>query len=307
MVFFDEWPEECKLPGRPLLNLHHCARRCTADTRRSHASRLSLTTVKSSLIDKFGPWTSAVGTGRVLPPLPEAALREALRHKVLHFLCSEGVLDTGLTERMLQWRHSGFSVHNRIRSKAADAKGRQRLARYMIRCPFALEKMRYDKKSAMMIYRSKLHATLKRNYQLMPALKWLRMLMNHIPDKYEHLVRYYGYYSNRSRGARRLVENGNDAAESIRIDEPPADNRRKANWARLIQKVYEVDPLKCTRCGATMRIIALIDDAGVIERILKHLSVWDPQPETRSPAGPDPPWPKGETIPLTYHPVPDIA
>jgi hypothetical protein len=34
-----------------------------------------------------------------------------------------------------------------------------------------------------------------------------------------------------------------------------------------------------------MRIIAVIDDAGVIERILKHLSVWDPQPETHSPAG----------------------
>ena len=30
-----------------------------------------------------------------------------------------------------------------------------------------------------------------------------------------------------------------------------------------------------------MRIIALIDDAGVIERILKHLSGWDPQPENR--------------------------
>ena len=89
-----------------------------------------------------------------------------------------------------------------------------------------------------------------------------------------------------------------------------ANAQRKASWARLIQKVYEVDPLKCTHCGATMRmiaLIALIDDVGVIERILKHLSVWDPQPETRSPAGPDPPWPKGETIPLTYHPVPDIA
>ena len=217
------------------------------------------------------------------------------------------MLDAGLAERMLNWRHSGFSVHNRVRSKAADAKGRQHLARYMIRCPFALEKMRYDKKSGMVIYRSRLHATLKRNYQLMPALKWLRMLMNHIPDKYEHLVRYHGYYSNRSRGARRLVDNSNDVAESIRIDEPPADNRRTANWARLIQKVYEIDPLKCTRCGATMRIIAVIDDAGVVERIRKHLSVWDPQPETRSPAGPDPPWPKGETIPLTYHPVPDIA
>lgn len=56
-----------------------------------------------------------------------------------------------------------------------------------------------------------------------------------------------------------------------------------------------------------MRIIAVIDDAGVVERIRKHLSVWDPQPETRSLAGPDPPWPKGETVPLSYHPVPDSA
>ena len=32
----------------------------------------------------------------------------------------------------------------------------------------------------------------------------------------------------------------------------------------------------------------------------RYLSVWDPQPESRSPAGPDPPWPKGGTIRLTY-------
>ena len=38
------------------------------------------------------------------------------------------------------------------------------------------------------------------------------------------------------------------------------DVRRKANWARLMQKVYEVDPLKCLNCGATLRIIALIYD-----------------------------------------------
>jgi hypothetical protein len=76
----------------------------------------------------------------------------------------------------------------------------------------------------------------------MPALKWLRLLMNHIPDKYEHLVRYYGYYSNRSRGARRLIENG-DEPESIRIDEQPTNTRRKANWARLTQKVVALGHL----------------------------------------------------------------
>jgi hypothetical protein len=139
--------------------------------------------------------------------------------------------------------------------------GRQRLARYMIRCPFVLEKMRYDAKSCTVIYHSKLHATLKRNYQLMPALKWLRLLLNHIPDKYEHLVRYYGYYSNRSRGARRLAERRDGPDVITIVDDSPVDTRRKASWVRLIQKVYAVDPLECAHCGDIMRIIALIDES----------------------------------------------
>jgi len=159
----------------------------------------------------------------------------------------------------------------------------------MIRCPFALEKMRYDDTSGTVIYRSKLDATLKRNYQLMPALKWLRLLMNHILDKYEHLIRYYADYSNRSRGARSLATEDQNPAVITIVDDSSFDRRRKASWARMIQKVYEVDPLECTHCGATIRNVARIDDAGVIERILKHLSGWDPQPETPSPTGPDPP------------------
>jgi len=66
----------------------------------------------------------------------------------------------------------------------------------------------------------------------MLALKWLRLLMNHIPDKYEHLVRYYGYYSNRSRGARRRAEHDDKTPTSMLIDDSPADDRRKANWVR---------------------------------------------------------------------------
>ena len=60
------------------------------------------------------------GTFRVLPPLPEKTLCEALRQKMLSVVCTEGVLAAELGDRMLQWRHSGFYVHNRIRSKAAD-------------------------------------------------------------------------------------------------------------------------------------------------------------------------------------------
>jgi hypothetical protein len=55
-----------------------------------------------------------------------------------------------------------------------------------------------------------------------------------------------------------------------------------------------------------MRIIALIDDAGVIERIINHFNACDPPPDTLTPADLDPPVPEGETLPLTHHPVPDI-
>jgi 5-methylcytosine-specific restriction endonuclease McrA len=96
-------------------------------------------------------------------------------------------------------------------------------------------------------------------------------------------------------------------AFTTRKREQTANTRRKASWARLIRKVFEIDPLKCSNCGATMRIIALIDDTDVVERILRHLKAWDPPPDTLTPAGPDPPLPASETLPLTYHPVPDIA
>ena len=39
----------------------------------------------------------------------------------------------------------------------------------------------------------------------------------------------------------------------------------------MIRKVYEADPLECPQCKGPMRVIALIEDLGVIRRILEHL------------------------------------
>jgi hypothetical protein len=149
------------------------------------------------------------------------------------------------------------------------------------------------------IYRSKLHATLKRNFQVMPGADWLELLCKHVPDRHEHLVRYYGRYSSRTRGAEQ---------ERPDMDEPDTETRNqarqaaKAAWAKLIRKVYEVDPLLCPKCGIQMRVIALIEDPAVIERILSWLGLWQPLPA----CGPSPPAGRA-TSSLTYHPVPDIA
>ena len=62
-----------------------------------------------------------------------------------------------------------------------------------------------------------------------------------------------------------------------------------------------------SRPSRTRGFIALIDNAEIIERILRHLDRWDPTPDALGSTGPNPPVPEGETLPLTYHPVPDIA
>jgi hypothetical protein len=85
-------------------------------------------------------------------------------------------------------------------------------------------------------------------------------------------------------------------------------SRVRSTWARLIHKVYEMDPLECPRCKGPMRVTALIDDAAVIRKILSHLGLWAPQPAPRTLIGPSAHDPPGQSKPvLTYHPVPDIA
>jgi hypothetical protein len=234
-----------------------------------------------------------------LPPVPEALLAEELRRAVLRLLVRREAIPPALAGQMLSWRHSGFSVHNRVRVAAGDSECRKSLAGYMLRAPFSLEKMSYDAARGAVIYRSRLHATLKRNFQAMPSVKWLELLCKHIPDRNEHMVRYYGRYSSRARGAERERPEMEETEGEVSA---PARQAAKAAWAKLIRKVYEVDPLECPKCGALMRVIALIEDPAVIERILSWLGLWAPlRPVGRSPPAGSP------SLPLTYDAVPGIA
>jgi len=60
----------------------------------------------------------------------------------------------------------------------------------------------------------------------------------------------------------------------------------RKNWARLIQKIYEVNPLSCPKCSGQMKVISVIEDEDVIKKILKHLGLWDRK--ARPPPKPPP-------------------
>jgi hypothetical protein len=131
------------------------------------------------------------------------------------------------------------------------------------------------------IYQSK-DGTSKKTFD---ALDWLAQLVTHIPNKGEQMVRYYGYYSNKSRGMRKKA--GTDDQVPALIESGASSKEFRKNWARLIQKIYNVNPLLCAKCSGSMRIISLIDDAEIIKKILKHLDLWDlkrkPPPCANSP------------------------
>jgi hypothetical protein len=75
-----------------------------------------------------------------------------------------------------------------------------------------------------------------------------------------------------------------------------ADRPRRLQWAALLQRVFGLDALCCPRCGATLRLIAVIEDPAIARRILECLGVparappiapatpmdasWGRQPET---------------------------
>jgi hypothetical protein len=71
-------------------------------------------------------------------------------------------------------------------------------------------------------------------------------------------------------------------AGPIRTGERYAEKRCSPSWARLIAKVYEVDPLLCPRCGERMTVVAYVTDSFVVRRILEHLGL-SPPPREKPP------------------------
>jgi hypothetical protein len=106
------------------------------------------------------------------------------------------------------------------------------------------------------------------------------------------MIRYYGYYSNRARGDRK--KKGKDDEVPALMEPEVSSKELRRSWARLIQKIYNVDPLICPKCQGKMKIIAFIEAGDVIEKILRHLGLW----ETHNH---DPPVPNPTYIPeFTY-------
>jgi hypothetical protein len=221
---------------------------------------------------------------------------EIWQEKVFALLLDEHKITQEVVESMRSWKHSGFSVDNSVYVAKDDKEGMQRLIEYIARCPFSLTRMVSLTKDGKILYRAAhpncipfplsgdatLMAGIPRNFEVYDPLDFLAEVTQHIPNKGEHQIRYYGFYSNKKRGMQEKKKSKPQLAPGSPEPDTPYRRKCRMTWAALIKAVYEVDPLKCPKCGGTMTIVSFIEEDDVIRKILEHCKLWK-EPAPRPP------------------------
>ncbi|MEE8278962.1 MAG: transposase, partial [Thermoanaerobaculia bacterium] len=196
----------------------------------------------------FGP----AGIFRPLTLFHSQHVERLFRAEVLWMLLDKELITQAIVDNLLSWRHSGFSVHGAVR--AQERAGAVRLGRTMLRCPIVLKRLTWDTDSDEVLYSGRPsrgpgpHRSLAR----WDVLEFVARVVDHIPQPAQQMVRTWGFYANAARGKRRKAA---PAREAIAMPHQQDDTdqftrRARLSWAKLISRVYEVDPLLCPLCGA---------------------------------------------------------
>jgi hypothetical protein len=193
----------------------------------------------------------------------------------------------------------GFDLHANITVAAEDRAGVERLCRYVLRPPVAQDRLSLTPDGLVLV-------TLKAEWHdgtthlLFTPVELLEKLAALTPRPRINLVVYHGLLAPRARERARAVAHvaaapAPDGSASPVMDAPGAEPPPAAanvpaavaasdppaakdpprhgkppdwKWADLMRRVFDLDVLECPRCGGRMSVIATIEAADVLRKIL---------------------------------------
>ena len=104
-----------------------------------------------------------------------------------------------------------------------------------------------------------------------------------VPRPRLHLMRFHGLLAPNAKLRSLVVPTPPQQATTGAGDCEHAHSKPlRMTWARLLKRVFDIDIERC-ECGGKLKLIAVIEEPAVIEKILTHLGL-SPQPPPRAPA-----------------------
>jgi len=175
----------------------------------------------------------------------------------------------------------GFDLHANVWVSANDRAGLERLARYVLRPPFAQERLRLrdDGRVALELKTAWHDGTRELVFE---PLEFLERLAAMTPRPETNLLICHGVLAARARWRARVVVHGRRAPEATAstawltpdLEGTGVKTRpRYWTWAALMHRAFAIDVLACAHCGGRLRLIATLHDPAVIRKILAHLAL----------------------------------
>ncbi len=189
----------------------------------------------------------------------------------------------------------GFDLHAGLVTRAGQRDRLERLCRYALRPPLAQDRLHVDADGTIWLTLRHRWADGTTHLHFDP-LELLERLAVLTPRPRVNLILYFGVLAPRAAWRAALVpraSHGVDASPvepSVEGDEDASRTRPSRpggfQWAELMRRTFGLDVLACPRCGGRFRLVALIEQASVVQRILRHIGLSTEVPEPRPARAP---------------------
>ena len=170
---------------------------------------------------------------------------------------------------------SGVSLHANVCIPARDRRRLELLCRYAARPAIATERLSLLSDGRVM-YELRHRWRDGTTHVVFERLELLEKLAALVPPPRFNLVRYNGVLAPAARRRAEVVQSDAErphGCESCRRAGYRSARPRNYKWAELLKRVFEVDVLKCDRCGGRMRILAELHSPDAIRSILDCLGL----------------------------------
>ena len=197
-------------------------------------------------------------------------------------LVGRGVLRPAQRTRELCANHQGFSLHAGVHCEANDRQGIEQLCRYITRPAIANERLSINREGNVVL---KLKTAWRNGatHIVLTPMEFMQRLAALVPRPRLHLIRFHGVLAPNAKLRSKIVPTPAPQATADAGDCQHAHSAPlRMTWARLLKRVFDIDIERC-ECGGKLKLIAVIEEPAVIEKILMHIGL-DPRPPPIAPA-----------------------